>query len=94
MTAPGTSVAPSKAIAGTEKRLSRIARLTLGGVISGGFVGILVGAALGTLIGISQHAVAYGLDGALFGSVGCGILGGVCGIYLGITEKSEETVKK
>ena len=68
-------------------RLARIARLGLGGVIIGSFVGVYVGALLGLLYAVWAGDLSAALDGALLGGVVAALLGGVYGTVLGVTER-------
>jgi predicted lipid-binding transport protein (Tim44 family) len=57
-------------------------RLTLGSIVWGGFLGILLGAVLGVLYGALAGDVGLGLDGAVLGCLAGAVLGGLCGAAL------------
>lgn len=69
-------------------RLARIARLGLGGVIVGSFVGVYTGALVGLCYGAYVGRLAPALDGALLGGAVFALLGGCYGIALGLTERA------
>jgi len=68
-------------------RLTRIARLGLGGVIIGSFAGIYAGAVLGLCYAAWVGHLSPALDGALLGGAASALLGGGYGTVLGLTER-------
>jgi hypothetical protein len=66
--------------------VGRVARLTFGGVISGGFLGSFAGALLGMAVGAFYNDVSEGLDGAVIGSLVAALAGGGYGILLALRE--------
>jgi hypothetical protein len=73
----------------TWVRLARIARLGLGGVIIGSFVGVYFGAGLGLGYAAWVGHLSPALDGALLGGAAVALVGGMYGIILGITDRLE-----
>jgi hypothetical protein len=72
----------------SEKRLLRVGRLAVGGIILGAFLGMLLGTGIGTMVGWWQRTLIRGLDGALLGGLSMAVLGGIYGIFLALTEKN------
>lgn len=72
-------------------RLARIARLGLGGVIIGSFVGVYLGALFGLIYAVWAGNLSPALDGALLGGVAAALLGGMYGTILGVTERHGAT---
>jgi len=67
-------------------RWARIARLGLGGVIVGSFVGVYLGALAGAVGAAWTGQLATVLDGAVLGAAALALLGGGYGTVLGVTE--------
>jgi hypothetical protein len=72
-------------------RLARIARLGVGGVIIGSFIGVYLGALFGLVYSAWVGALSPALDGALLGGVALALLGGAYGTVLGLTEHDGPT---
>jgi hypothetical protein len=61
-------------------RLGVALRMSLGGAVCGGFLGIFAGGLFGAVVGLFLGNVSIGLDAALL--VGC--LGGLTGVLVGV----------
>ena len=70
-------------------------RMSLGGAICGGFLGILAGVACGVVYGAWRGDVSLGLDGALLGGGALAVAGALYGAVLGWAERgSSEPVSR
>jgi hypothetical protein len=67
------------------RKARQVARMTLGGAVCGGLLGIPLGAAVGLLIGLFCGHVSWGLDGAVLGILTLTAAGAALGAFLGIT---------
>ncbi len=68
-----------------RQRVRQVARMTLGGAVCGGLLGIPVGAVFGIVLGLWCGHVSWGLDGAVFGLPTLGVAGALIGSWLGLT---------
>src|SRR4051794_34801745 len=73
-------------------RLARIARLGLGGVIIGSFLGVYLGAVLGLGYAAWAGNLSAALEGALIGGAVIAVIGGVYGSVLGMPERDDAPV--
>lgn len=67
-------------------RLRLTLRMSLGGAICGGYLGILAGACVGGLYGWWAGNLSFGLDGALIGGGLTALAGAVYGMVMGLEE--------
>jgi hypothetical protein len=72
------------------KRLSVPLRMSLGGAVCGGYLGILGGAVVGAVYGFCVHNVSLGLDGAMLGGAAAASVGAMFGMVSGLLEGTKK----
>lgn len=72
------------------KRVGLALRMTLGGAVCGGYLGILLGAVSGALYGWYASDLSYGLMGAMVGGATVAVGGAVYGMVAGLDEGRKE----
>lgn len=73
------------------KRLGIALRMSLGGAICGGYLGIIAGAIGGALYGLAVGDLSHGLMGAMIGGSVAALAGAVLGMIVGVDEARKKT---